>query len=534
MITNNRDLIPYYMFSLAIVFSGIYLHFYFLNSVINFNEYWLYTCSARILDGEKMSIGCYDSNPPLSVLLYIPVVALHRWMLIPVNIGLLVYSLSALCFSVWATYFMIVKADITNSSLRTLFLFSYFITNIMISGLFFGERDQFVLFGLIPFIFAQVAITKNKNKNSFIEFSILFVCALLMFIKPHYGLIPFVLIIHRLKKNNYTFSEVLKWQDIQAVAMATACYALLIAIYFQDFFSEIIVTSLKFYVLSHREFSLYDVFFILLTINLLLIGIYFFHIKKSKPEPFIILLCGVSFLALFPFLLQFKGTPYQAIPPKILLICSGILILFERISDQTSHKKYVLLCGFFVIGFCYLFMPINAKTPNHQVYKDHLLTHIIKQNSSDEGSCDFFIFESMKAAQILAYYSECNLSSRFPVLWFFPTLLAAAEETKKNKSSILSIADIDFYKKKFAAYVTEDLIKYRPMTIILAENFSFVDNGDTFFLDQFLLENNPDFKAFWAQYHLQKKVTATFPDIMAGTSLESPKTSQNYAIYVRE
>lgn len=519
---------------LAVITSSLYYFIDFYPSVINFNEFWLYTCSARILAGEKMSLGCFDSNPPLSVLLYVPSVLITQYFSIPVHISLFIYSLFALCISTLSIFLILKNLKIIDSIQIAVLLYAYFISNLLLTGLFLGERDHFVLFALVPFVLLQISITNKTYSDHAGSFIVMILCVFFLLIKPHYGLIPLAFIIWRIKSEKAKLKDIFFWRDVQAAIFTLILYTLCIITFFPDFISEILFTSVKLYVISHREFTLYDLFTQLLIINLLSISILFICKNNLKENKILLPFALLSFLCLFPFLLQFKGTPYQAIPPKITLFCFCSLLAYQLLEQKISKLSTGLICCLLITVFCITFKPINSQTPTHQIYSEHPLTKIIKKNKAHQNQCDFFIFEGMKAVQILSYYSDCNLSSRFPVLWFFPTLLSEEEKLSQNKKSILTQEEILAYKKKFAKKILEDLKKNPPTTLILAESFVFTEHGDFFSLEKFMLEYEPDFQEFWKNYTVQEKIEFSFPDIMKGTTFETPKTIQSYKIYVRK
>lgn len=532
----NQKFQPLFFLILTLLALGSSCLYYFIDlypSVINFNEFWLYTCSERILGGEKMSLGCFDSNPPLSVLLYVPSVLITQYFSVPVHISLFIYSLMALCLSTSAIYFMLKKSALANNIQIAVFLYAYFISNLFLSGLFLGERDHFVLFALIPFILIQISITQKIYANNLGSFLLMLVCLFFLLIKPHYGLIPAAFILHRIKIEKADLRNIFQWRDIQAALLAILLYTLCIIIFFPDFISEILVTSLQLYVISLREYPLYELLAQLFILNLFFISLLFIYKDELSTTKILPLLATISFLSLFPFLLQFKGMPYHSIPPKILLFCFSSLTIHQLLEKKFTKHSNALICCILITVLCVIFKPINTQTPTHQTYLKHPLTKILTENKSALNSCDFFIFEGMKAVQIFSYYSHCNLSSRFPVLWFFPTLLTEEEKFIHGENSLFTQEEILIYKKKFAKIILDDLKKNPPTTIILGESFSFSQNGEFFSLEKFMQDHEPDFKDFWKNYHFQKRADFYFPDIMKGTTFENAQPAQTYAIYVR-
>ena len=49
-----------------------------ISLVLNADLGWLLTADEKILDGQKLGVNLFESNPPLSVYMYMPAVVLSR------------------------------------------------------------------------------------------------------------------------------------------------------------------------------------------------------------------------------------------------------------------------------------------------------------------------------------------------------------------------------------------------------------------------------------------------------------------------
>ncbi len=79
------------------------------NTALNFDHAWLLTAAQRLLAGGTMAQDFYETNPPLSVLLYVPIALLGK--LIPFYFAPYVFCLICLCLSTFAVYKILQRWD---------------------------------------------------------------------------------------------------------------------------------------------------------------------------------------------------------------------------------------------------------------------------------------------------------------------------------------------------------------------------------------------------------------------------------------
>src|SRR6185503_1175273 len=130
-----------------------------MGTALNTDHAWLLITAERLLDGGDHLHDFFQPNPPLSILLYVPDVVLARVAGIPVYYTPYIIGLLAQAASSLAVYFLLKKCTALDASTLLVFTGAYVLAGTyLVSTIYFAERDEFVVWGLVPFLIAQLAI----------------------------------------------------------------------------------------------------------------------------------------------------------------------------------------------------------------------------------------------------------------------------------------------------------------------------------------------------------------------------------------
>jgi hypothetical protein len=467
--------------------------------VTNFDAAWLTTCGERLLGGQRLSEGCFETNPPLSVLIYLIPALLEKFAGVPKSFGLPLYDFVLIGLSALAVNAILRAQNILTDPQRRVLLFAWLLANTVMTAQWFGERDQIVLLGLFPFVLVQLGITSRLTLPPRLKWAVLIMGSLAILIKPHYALIPALVFLHRgwKQKRWSVFAD----NDFSALAWTSAAYAALVLFAFNDWVKIILPDSLRFYALQpYHAHTVWPTALASAVLIPALMALVFLRLKDARRDMPLLLLT-LALLCVIVYALQNKGFMYQFIPVKAFIFCGLALPLIYLFKNRAALKACLLLTL-----AAYLSTPPNFAIPTPQDFRDYTIT---REAGIGGPGCTFFLFGDIADVQNVAHYAGCGLASRFSELWFLEPLLTEKYNAAHNLPHRLTAAQTDSEMRKYAALVTADFKHYRPETVILARvpvagdpNFEFAG---------FFAAQDPEFAALWKNYHFVKEITARSP-----------------------
>jgi hypothetical protein len=483
------------------------------NTALNTNHAWLSIAALRLTGGGHMVTDAYETNPPLSILMYFPVAFMVR-LGIPIYYAPYVFGLIGLLASAGLVFYLLRFWPAVTRAASFVFIVAYIYAGALIPGrLYFGERDLFVLWGLVPFVMAQILITQNVVLPRWVNRLALPVCALMILIKPHFMAIPAILFMYRLWMRR-DLASVLKSADTMVFLLTGLLYALVIYFFFWDYVTIIFPDFLKFYV-SLRNPEIISLMLPTGTvIAILLLATPFLELPLGARRVTYVL-ATFSVIAMALYYVQGKGFVYHILPAQILTACAVTIVLYSLIiklfgNNFFSHAMTI----FFIVAFSYACFPINKPYLTHAEYAELKLPRMVKDCGPD---CSFFMFsENMEMIWQSSIYSGAEHASRFPGLWWLHSMLYKGYDP----------ADVN----RYAGLIAEDLDRYKPDMLLIVNNLT-VDEGKNFDFIAFH-SGNPDFRAAMAHYQKTGVAKDDRGAYFKGTSL-AEEFPLNYDVYVR-
>lgn len=331
----------------------------------------------------------------------------------------------------------------------------------------YGERDQYVGLALIPFTLMQLAITYKLPYPKALKWPVFLVGSMLILLKPHHGLIPTLLLLHRMiVQRRWT---IVKDVDFLSLLMMTSSYIAATWFFFPDFIKIILPDVLDLYLgmqnkLLTQTVCLFSVYLIAI------FGLLAFIANIDRQHRNLVLFfLGGSLICIIPFYVQGMAFKYHLFPSWTFLACgAGIIFmnLIGKITKEPANLFYTLLIFF---AFCYYIKPINPYYPKHSDYAHFPLTKILAP-CIEKPACSFFMFHTdMGIIHETAYYSGVPHASRFATLWFLPTLL------DNKEPSAFSLERRKILQEKYSALVSEDFRLKKPHFLIIAKNIEIKD-----------------------------------------------------------
>lgn len=451
---------------------------------LNSDHAWLLEAAQRLLNGEPMSTSFFDPNPPLSVLLYVPSVWLMESGIIDKTYAH--YVLTAICvfLGTFILNNLLKRFESLDRDARSVLVFGFICANTILTSsgeLYFGERDQFIFIGLIILSALQILITHEKQTKASIKNALIVTsCTWLILLKPHYFIIPFLFLLHRLIITKHIKSCIVSMDTI-FMSLTTSIYLFIVFVFFTDYITDIFPVFQTAY-LSSVNPDVMQIGFLytsLILISMILTSLMGLPFDKIKAP---LVLFSIALLCCFLFWIQMKGIYYQLLPALGFWVCGlGLLILNTGQHYFKNSPFMVPISMLITLTICFaLKSPSTALS--HSDYKEMPITQKLEECAHD---CSFYMFtNNMDTIHQLAFYSGAEHASRFPVFWWLDYALRHPE------SGML---------EKFRTKVINDLKRHRPKYLIIANNLELDDRS--FSLISYLSESS-DFIDFMQSYKI--------------------------------
>ncbi len=460
---SNNKYVSWVVFFAAIIF--IVMPWFSIQSqyLVNGNISWLLMAAERLLNGQSLSQHIYEPNPPLSILVYIPHVLFAKALGLLLPVGSFYLTSIFVMISVLVVSLIIKKFEFLSSSEKKAFILGYIVSITLITTLFFSEREHFIIITLIPFILCQYALTNRINIHKALLVPVIIIGAVFILIKPHYGIIPAALLIHRMikqKRFNIFF-------DIDFIALTTASliYVAIIFVFFNDYINVILPDVLTLYITSKQPDTALESIKIHIIINISLFFFELFREDLSKNKKgLLLLLYSSALLSFIPYFVQMKGFYNHIIPIYAFFICAVTLSVSFRVSKYLKNYKilHFIIPLIAVILISSIISPLNKNYPKQTDIPNLPLGKFLSKECSPP--CSFLIFHGdMEIFNPTAAYMDYEHGSRFPSLWFLPKML----ETKDNKNLI----------NKYTQMVLQDLEYYKPSIMLIAIDLPIINVG---------------------------------------------------------
>ncbi|MCB1682736.1 MAG: hypothetical protein KDI65_12490, partial [Alphaproteobacteria bacterium] len=357
--TKNKFVLPFPLLTLV---AGIYIAFWsklYLNFYLNTDFGWLFTCLQRYLAGGTYATDFYETNPPLSFLLYLPAYLLYSTLGVFPSIGILIYFaiINVLVAVIILKYMRLYDFPAT---MKAGVIFSLIFVTTWLTNASYGQKDHLIFLLFLPYTLMHVGIIASRTipKNLIIITSIL--GGLAVCIKPHYLLIPATFYLYRLVANRNLLKIILSI-DFVAFVLTGLVYLAFIYMCFPDYFNIILPEVLEYYGEDKPLPVTPHLSFMVLSVTAFLILLF---VQETEQTKFLRLtvfaLIGLSILSAIAYYAQNKGFYYHTIPffgyaaMAFILALFGLIYYSSRILEASIIVPVVvifLITHTFMTGF---------------------------------------------------------------------------------------------------------------------------------------------------------------------------------------
>jgi hypothetical protein len=525
----NKEVTPSYALPVLLVLSLIPWFSIQLHQSLNTDLAWLTIAAGRLLDGAKMADAYYDPNPPLSVLVQLIPAFISRAFSIPVYYATFFYSITLVCLSSWTVWLILRVSQQFKPAEIQILMVAYILANTVLTGQYLGERDHYIVLALFPFVLIQAGLTYGFQLPHRIKWPVLALGAIMILLKPHYGLIPVLILLHRMIRQRRWL--IFKDPDFIALTVATFLYALTLVLFFPDFLKIILPDSLSFYVANRAPWVMQIALPLMAFLALLSFAA---GLMPGDRNYIPACLFGLAALCVIPFAMQGKGFFYHIIPTIIFFFCGFALMVFQIAEVATARFSLKIVPALppmltaLLIGLSYYALPPNRFYPTHEDYMKLSLPKLV----TDCGTpCPFFLFnDMMETIHPMDIYTGQIHASRFSSYWFLPALIKADFALHHNQPATMTAEQVAAGKKKYAAMVGEDFKTYNPRLVIIGQ-FHIVSDGLKPFDFVSYFSADPEFAREWKHYKFIKTITVDRSAYFGGTVMAQKKDDIEFKIY---
>ncbi len=429
---------------------------------IDVDTSWLLQCLDRFLAGGTYKTDFYETNPPLSFLIYLPAYPLYTYWGLDPKFSVFIIVNLYIVFSSYVLY-MHMKEGSFNPTDIVVILFGYILALTWASGISYGSKDHLITAFLIPLCFYQYRLTREESPHRFTAVSSVFLGGLAICLKPHYGIIAAAFFVHRL----YITKSILtciKKPDFWGLLIIGVAYIAFVFAVTPGFF-EILPEIISIYSVE-RPFPLYyRYYYVLYGLVGFILAFWLFKAPSNQNlKHATIGFSALSALSLIPYILQDKGFHYQALPT----LCFGSVALFIAIygiAKEILEKEDLGLWAAAVI-IIVLFSGFTYGYKDPKMTKGQFLA-LPLVDAIDEKAWNnvYATYDFKNLIIVIPKVSALKNGSRFGQLWPLNGLVEKLKTVQDDDER-------QVIKKQMLGYVdmiVEDMRKHKPSVITIPQ-----------------------------------------------------------------
>ncbi len=462
--------------------------------MLNGNVSWLLIAAERMLQGQSLSVSIYESNPPLSILLYTPHV-IFSWMTgltIPDASVTLTFILIAL--SLLATSHILKNFDFLEEAEKRSVLFGLLTSLTTITTIYFLDREHMMMMAFLPFLLCQYALTQNIKISKGVLYPVLALGTITILVKPHYGLLATLMLVHRIivRKKVNIFTD----PDFLALSIGTLTYLALVLTIFRDYVNVILPDVLDFYIKGidkRQTMSLFKPHF-MAYLAVFFVELFMEDLEKRKKH-FLLFLYICALLALIPLLVQMKGFYNHLMPAFGLFITALALSITFRAEKYLNKFKIVFhfAAPVLIIGAALYILPPSKDFPKADEVTEMPVAEYLHKKCPEP--CTFFAFHGdIETINQTALYTGYQHGTRFPSYWILPQLVKQLNyyENGEAEKASYSLKYLEKVEEKYSIFAAQDLENYKPSILMIGTNIDIFGDGEVFDYVAFF-SNNENF-----------------------------------------
>lgn len=302
---------------------------------MNTDTSWLITASEMLLDGKKLYVDIGETNPPASIWLYAPVVAIARWFGVkpePVVIG---YVFGVMAVSLILSGRILARSEWLSRYNRVFLVALFLVLFAILPGDSFSEREHIAAILCLPFLAATLARADGTRLTWPLLVAAGICGGIVVIIKPHFLLVlelPVLVAVWRQRRLRTLFSP----ENLIAGLLCLA-YVASTFVFYREFWTLAMPTNAVVYLPNADRLRALGSVFTPILFWLCLASWLFCGRDFPRHPAAIALAASLGFY--FAFVVQGKMWPYHLYPAVALAILGGALAAFDRVLLETGGRS---------------------------------------------------------------------------------------------------------------------------------------------------------------------------------------------------
>lgn len=482
---------PLYPVLLALAALFLALSVYLqLGTLLNHDVAWYLLAAGRMLNGGGYEKDFFEINMPQSIATYVPPYLLSRISSVSLPTAarawVFLLALQSIGLIVW-----IQRHSPGAGTAWPLWLSWLLIGFLLLPGYDFGQREHLMVILSAPFVF--MLAPGNAPRSRMIRAYITALAAWGFYLKPHYALLPFVLLgITAYRQGSWRTLARLELPVLLAVGGGIA--------------AGVVADYPGWFTVARWTLDLYGAYGSLSWNSLLtahaplvaacLVGFLSMLADRRFRDQSMPLLVAAIYACL-AFLLQMKGWKYQFLPVTLFtFVVAGLA--FDRGLSAARRKEVHGAIKLALSGVLAVALASEAVFQANTAKRDWLIEKdpVVRALRGDGHARSVFVFAiEMYPAFPAVVYSKLKWGSRYSTLWPLVKLIRALHDAGNEHNARL----LKEYWGPFAATVAEDLGRYKPDRVLVdIRTFAPALPPGNEVVSLFM--NNPNFARSWRQY----------------------------------
>lgn len=474
------------------------------HGMINGNSSWLMHLAQRLLAGGKYYQDFFETNPPISIYLYVPVLTIAKVLGLGLTVSLYIYGYAIAVMSLGLSGFLSHKIFPTAKNLTYLLIVALLFAYTILPSVAFGEREHIAIMLIVPYVFYNMLRLSGGRINWGLACIIALLAGIGFIIKPYF-ILPLVMLELYVWLN--TKGKKLNWAPEIVIGLVYLSYAVVIFGWHQEYLKIMLPFNWHFYALAYSYCKVKWYIFFIDYLTVFVEGILIFYLiwrrYSSYKVHYDILALVILGFAIIGF---FTPAWYYHALPMVMLSCLLIAWLlwdfFHVIYGSTlvqSRVKIIILIMFIVAVW---YLPIRV------VFDNYVSTrYAVKHHAAMPELVKFF--KQYPNARIFAFsfcyypvyplvdYANVVAPARFLSL---ELLVGILKDMKNHPAFAMQ------QQQMFNQMVQHDLQRYSPDFVFVDTYWSRYLVGDKNFDFIKYYSQYPWFVQWWRQYHWVKHI----------------------------
>lgn len=413
---------------------------------------WLLQCLDWFLAGGSYTQDFYETNPPLSFLIYLPAYPLYTFLGVDAQIAVLV------CFFGYIALANVVVFKMLRAE-HIAIIAGLLIAQTWAMGISFGSKDHLVFIFLPVLCLFQHLITRHQTPRALITIACVIMGGIAVSLKPHYAIIPALFFVHRLYVTRSLLICV-KSPDFIGLLVFGLLYLIFITIFSPSFWDILPIVASLYSV--EQPFPLTSRLFYLVFAALSILCSFF--IKNKDLKIALYFAAGLSALCLAPYLLQNKGFHYHALPMLGFAMSALFLGVYGATKHLTAHKDFRLcISAGFIALLCTGY--VTGGKRSFQTDGQFMAQPLIDTIDELAWNRTYMCLDFKCPLSALPYMSDLRSGFRFGQVW---PLYGLSEQHKIAQNDEQRVM-IKSKMLDFVDLIAEDIERYEPSVITIPQ-----------------------------------------------------------------